>query len=122
LSLVGAPVIGSKVLSATPDGVNHLTSLRRAKLSPEITELSITDVRTLFRQSSESIHAGAFSPRAAWWPEDFQEARRTPAAGGDEYFGREGSDRSGRPRVGSARASGLFGAGHEALVSAGIGG
>jgi len=33
LSLVGAPVIGSKVLSATPDGVNHLTSLRRAKLS-----------------------------------------------------------------------------------------
>jgi len=33
LSLVGAPVIGSKVLSATPDGVNHLTSMRRAKLS-----------------------------------------------------------------------------------------
>src|SRR3954470_16957297 len=29
----GAPVIGSKVPSATPDGVNHLTSPRRAKLS-----------------------------------------------------------------------------------------
>src|SRR3954453_9431649 len=30
---VGAPIIGSKVPSATPDGVNHLTSPRRAKLS-----------------------------------------------------------------------------------------
>src|SRR5690349_22337539 len=30
---VGAPVIGSKVPSATPDGVNHLTSPRRAKVS-----------------------------------------------------------------------------------------
>ena len=30
---VGAPVTGSKVPSAIPDGVNHLTSQRRAKLS-----------------------------------------------------------------------------------------